>query len=231
MPAAEDFERSASRRTSSATTAKPRPPSPARAASIAAFSASRLVWSAISLIRARMVPISLTFSASASVRSPEARCRPRPARGCRGSRRLGGDAVDGLGDRGRRAGQLLGGGRGLGDRGGLLGGGGRQPLDDRRELVGVAPYVDPGRVEGPGDVAQDEADEQSREHDRAQCDQDRHQYGRACAGGGPLGDGDHRQAATNTPTSRARYPFTTSALQLPARTDSYLVLSGSGGAG
>ena len=41
-------ERCASARTSEATTAKPRPASPARAASTPAFSASRLVWNAIS---------------------------------------------------------------------------------------------------------------------------------------------------------------------------------------
>ena len=40
--------RSASFLTSSATTAKPRPCSPAHAASMAAFSASRLIWSATS---------------------------------------------------------------------------------------------------------------------------------------------------------------------------------------
>ncbi len=43
-------DRSASCRTSEATTAKPRPLSPARAASTPAFSASRLVWKAISSI-------------------------------------------------------------------------------------------------------------------------------------------------------------------------------------
>jgi hypothetical protein len=42
----------ASALTSCATTAKPRPASPARAASIAALSASRLVWLAIAVISA-----------------------------------------------------------------------------------------------------------------------------------------------------------------------------------
>ena len=45
--------RSASLRTSLATTAKPRPASPARAASIAALRARRLVCSAMSLISSR----------------------------------------------------------------------------------------------------------------------------------------------------------------------------------
>ena len=47
---AASLERSASLRTSSATTANPSPCSPARAASMAAFKASRLVWLAISEI-------------------------------------------------------------------------------------------------------------------------------------------------------------------------------------
>ena len=51
-------DRSASFLTSSATTANPRPASPARAASMAAFRASRFVWSAISSITSRMRPIS-----------------------------------------------------------------------------------------------------------------------------------------------------------------------------
>src|SRR6202521_6310177 len=70
--AAAALERSASRRTSSATTANPRPASPARAASIAALRASRLVWSAMSLMSSRMPSISLTRPASARVRSPDA---------------------------------------------------------------------------------------------------------------------------------------------------------------
>ena len=51
-------ERVASARTSCATTANPRPASPARAASTAALSASRLVWNAISSITRTIWPIS-----------------------------------------------------------------------------------------------------------------------------------------------------------------------------
>jgi hypothetical protein len=50
-------ERSASLRTSVATTAKPLPASPARAASMAALRARRLVWPAMSLISSRISPI------------------------------------------------------------------------------------------------------------------------------------------------------------------------------
>ena len=56
-------------RTSAATTAKPRPASPARAASIAALSASRLVCSAIALMSSRISPIFWLRSPSESDRS------------------------------------------------------------------------------------------------------------------------------------------------------------------
>jgi hypothetical protein len=53
----EATERSASLRTSPATTANPRPALPALAASIAAFRASSVVCAAISLINSRISPI------------------------------------------------------------------------------------------------------------------------------------------------------------------------------
>ena len=58
-------------RTSSATTANPRPCSPARAASMAAFSASKLVWSAIPFITSSTVPIPSLCDLSVSKTSDE----------------------------------------------------------------------------------------------------------------------------------------------------------------
>ena len=65
--------------TSDATTAKPLPASPARAASIVAFSASRLVWLAMPLIRVTISPMLTTapdsrwISSVVSFASPSAR--------------------------------------------------------------------------------------------------------------------------------------------------------------
>ena len=64
------WDSSASLRTSSATTAKPLPCSPARAASMAAFRASRLVCSAIEPIVSTIVPISADLASSARMTSP-----------------------------------------------------------------------------------------------------------------------------------------------------------------
>ena len=61
---ADSADCAANLRTSSATTAKPLPCSPARAASIAALSASRLVCSLIALIASTICPICFEFSPS-----------------------------------------------------------------------------------------------------------------------------------------------------------------------
>src|SRR5690606_32059051 len=139
-------------RTSSATTAKPRPASPARAASMAALSASRLVCSAMPRITSSTVPI-CSLLADRPCISPMALVRsrisawnssvvrsitPRPTR----------EAAGGPGRPGRFAAHVLGGGAHL-----LRGGGQHVHLAElalhavaglrgqRQRLIGGGPGV------------------------------------------------------------------------------------------
>ena len=137
--AAACLERSASERTSSATTAKLRPASPARAASTAALRARRLVWKAMSLMSLMIweVPsVEVRMAAiAASIRvidwRPLRRGLARAAdRGVRLLRLVRGAAQ-------HRRDQLDRGGV-LGERRGLLGGAARDRLARAGDLHGRA---------------------------------------------------------------------------------------------
>ena len=127
--------------TSCATTAKPRPASPARAASMVALSASRLVWPAMSRIRPRIDSIASTCADSAWLTLTAC------GRLVAGAGRDAGGDLDlaaGFLDRHDQAGGGL---RGLAHRDrGLLGGGG--------DLAGLAEHAARGGA-GVGGLAAD----------------------------------------------------------------------------
>ena len=166
---ADSCDRSASLRTSEATTAKPRPCSPARAASMAALRASRLVWSARSSMTSRMRPISWLFSPSDSARvaiestrsamvsieSTDAADGGAALLGvAQGLGGVAGDRLGGLGDLGGRGGELLDRRRRLGDRGGLLRRGGGVLLGGRQQLAGGGADLLAAAADLPDEVAQ-----------------------------------------------------------------------------